>query len=70
MYEVEVKAFRRSYSGAMHYESAPAAWVAAEVQVGSLAWYSGIKDVALPQLWNRSLLWLVFSIWPGNFHML
>ena len=43
--------------------STAAAWVAAEVGVRSLAQRSGLKDVALPQLW------LGFIPWPGNFHM-
>ena len=29
-----------------------------------------VKDLALPQLWGRSLLWFGFDPWPGNFHML
>ena len=37
---------------------------AAEVCVGSLARCSGFKDLALPQLW------LGFSPWLGNFHVL
>ena len=28
------------------------------------AWYSRLKDLALPQLWLR------FNPWPGNCHML
>ena len=45
------------------------AQVTAEVQVQSLAWISGLKNRALPQLWCRSKLWLGFSAWPGKFHM-
>ena len=41
-----------------------AAQVAVKVQVQSLAtWRSGLKDLALMQLW------LGFSPWPGNFIM-
>ena len=29
-----------------------------------------VKDLALRQLWCRSQLWLRFSPWPRNFHML
>ena len=29
-----------------------------------------VKDMAWPQLWLRSHLWLRFNPWPGNFHML
>ena len=29
-----------------------------------------VKNLALPQLWHRSQLWLKFDPWPGNFHML
>ena len=53
-----------------------AAWVAMEVQAGSLPRCSGLKYPVLPQLWcrsqlwRRSQLWLGFSPWPGNFHML
>ena len=46
-----------------------AAWVTAEPQVHFPAWSSGLKDVALLQLWHRSQLWLRFDSWPGNFHM-
>ena len=36
---------------------------AAEEQVPSVAWCTGLKDLALPQLW------LGFNPWPRNFHM-
>ena len=42
----------------------------ASVQVRSLAWHSGLKDPALPQLWHKSQLQLRFNPWPGNFHLL
>ena len=29
-----------------------------------------VKDLALPLLWLRSLLWHRFGSWPGNVHML
>ena len=29
-----------------------------------------IKDLVLPLLWLRSLLWHRFDPWPGNCHML
>ena len=45
------------------------ALVTAKAQVVSLAQCSGLKDLALPQLWHRLLLWLRFSPWLGNFHM-
>ena len=44
--------------------------VAAEAQVRFLALHSGLKDLVLPRLQCRSQLWLGFSPWPGNFHML
>ena len=44
-----------------------AARVAAEVQVGSLTWCSGLEDPAL--LWCRLQLRFGFEPWPGNFHM-
>ena len=44
-----------------------AAQVAAEEQVRALAGYSGLKDLALLQVWCRPQL--RFSPWPGNFHM-
>ena len=28
-----------------------------------------VKDLALPQLWNRLQLQLGFDPWPGNLHM-
>ena len=39
------------------------AGVAVEVRVPSLAQLSGLKDLALLQLW------LSFNPWPGNFHV-
>ena len=36
--------------------------VTTEVQVHSPAWHSGLKDLAVSQLW------LGFNPWPGNFH--
>ena len=29
-----------------------------------------VKDPTLLQLWHQSQLWLTFSPWPRNFHML
>ena len=46
------------------------AWVAGEVQVPSPAWRHGLKDLALLQLQCSLQLWLRFSPWPRNFHML
>ena len=46
------------------------AQVTAEVRVWSSVRCSGLKDPALPQRGHRSQLWLGFSPWPGNFHML
>ena len=40
------------------------AWVDAEAWVQSLARLSGLKDLALLQLWLR------FNPWPRNFHIL
>ena len=40
------------------------AWVAVEAWVRSPAQYSGLRDVALLQLW------LSFNRWPGNSHIL
>ena len=40
-----------------------ASQVAAEAQVGSPDWHSGLKDLALTQLRLR------FNLWPRNFHM-
>ena len=37
--------------------------IAAAAWVSFLAWSSGLKDLALPQLWFR------FNPWPRNFHM-
>ena len=47
-----------------------AAWVIAEMQVQALAGHSGLKDLVLLQLRPRSQLWLRFSPWPGNVHVL
>jgi len=41
-----------------------AAQVAIEAKVESMAQYSGLKDLVLPQLW------LGFNPWARNFHML
>ena len=38
----------------------------ARVKVPSLAWYSGLKDLALPQLRYTSQWWLRSDPWPGN----
>ena len=37
------------------------AWVTVEVQVQSLAWWSGLKDPVLLQLWYNLKLWLGFN---------
>ena len=47
-----------------------AAEVAMEAQVQSSVWGSRLKDLALVQLWCSLQLWLVFSPWLGNVHML
>ena len=49
-----------------------AQWVKnpAEVWVWFPTRHRGLKDPALVWLQNRSQLWLVFSPWPRNFHML
>ena len=44
-------------------------WVSAEAWVQSPTWSSGLKNLALLQLWHRSQLWLKYHLWPGNFHM-
>ena len=48
-----------------------AAQVSTEVQVPSLAWYHGLKDPALPQLWHRSQIQSVAQIQSlaSNSHM-
>ena len=43
------------------------AWVTVEVQVQSPAHCSGLKDLALPQLWHRWQLQLKFNPEPENF---
>ena len=40
------------------------AWVAAKIEVQSLAWQSGLKDLALPQPG------LGFNPWPRSFYVL
>ena len=35
-------------------------------QAQSLAWHSGLKDPALPQLWYGSQLRLKSDLWPRN----
>ena len=37
------------------------ALVTSEVQVQLPTWCNGLKDLALPQLWCRSRLWLGFN---------
>ena len=44
--------------------------VTAEAEVQSLAWCSGLKDLALPQPWHRLQLRFKFNPWPGNFYVL
>ena len=46
------------------------AQVAAEAQVPSPGWHSGLKNSALLQLQCRSQLQLRFYPYPENFHML
>ena len=46
-----------------------AAWVPVEVWVGSPAQNRGLKDPTLPQLLQRSQLWLRFNPWPRNLHI-
>ena len=29
-----------------------------------------VKDLVLPQLWQRLQMWLGFAPWPGSFHIL
>ena len=48
--------------------STAAAWVA--VEVSSLAQCGGLKNAVLLQVQYRSQLWLRFSLWSGNIHML
>ena len=38
----------------------------ARIQVHSPVWHSGLKDLVLPQLWQRSQLQLRSEPWPGN----
>ena len=38
----------------------------ARMQVRSLAWHSGLKDLVLPQLWSKSELQWASDPWPGN----
>ena len=42
-------------------------WVSVEAWVRFATWSSGLKNVALLQLWHRSQLWLEYHPWPGNF---
>ena len=41
----------------------------ARMQVRPPAQHSGLKDLALPQLWHRLQLQLRSDPWPRNFHM-
>ena len=47
-----------------------AAWVTAEAGVQLPVQGSGLKALALLQVWRRSQPQLTFNPWPGNFHML
>ena len=38
------------------------AQVAVKAQIGSPAWHSGLKDLMLLQLWERSQLWFGLSL--------
>ena len=64
------KEFPLWHSGQWVKNMTAVAWVTAEAQVGALAWGSGLKGPALPQMWRRSQLLLGFNAWNGNFHML
>ena len=46
-----------------------AAQVTKKAWVQSPAWHSRLKDLALPQLWCGSQLWLRFNPRLRNFHM-
>ena len=47
-----------------------AALVAAEVWLDPRPSALGLKEPVLPHLRRKSQLWLRFSSWPGNFHVL
>ena len=40
-----------------------------EERVPSPAWFSGLKELVLLQLWHWAVLWPRFSPWPRNFYM-
>ena len=44
-----------------------AAWVAAVMPVPSPAQHTGLKDLALLELWRKSQLQVGFNPWPRNF---
>ena len=46
------------------------AQAAVEMRVPSPTPHDGLKEPVLPQLWHRSQLWLRFTPWPRNYHML
>ena len=49
---------------------AAAAPVTVKAQVQSPAGCSGLKDLALPQLWRGSKMQFRFDLWPRNLYML
>ena len=61
---------RSSHCGKVGYKSDCRAQVTVEALVRSLAQNSGLKDLALLQLQHMSQLWLRFSPWSENVHML
>ena len=63
--QFEIKTLRKGVLATVQWVKPPtaAAQVAVEVCVLSLAWYSGLKDLALLQMQCWLHLWLRFSCW-------
>ena len=60
---------KSSHCGTIGYGSSTisvAAQVTTNTQIQSPTPHSGLKDLALPQLWFRSQLWLRFDPWLGT----
>ena len=53
-----------------HYGKQQYSGCSKNLRMGVPSVVQAVKDLALPQLWRMSQLWLGFDPWPWNFHML
>ena len=62
-----ILSFKKSLTGSSHCGTRGSVVSLEHWEVGAVAGlHSGLQDLALPQLWRRSQLWLRSDPWPGN----